>query len=99
LTSLKSCSIFDQQYVIERIAMNKEPKRPAEDLQNTVELDVEAIFRACQEAASQEAAQTERPTEDQAHGPPKIHEVFGSGRQYYRDDNGEEVVVRLDKWS
>lgn len=73
--------------------MDKEPKQPEENLQDTVELDVEAIFRACDEAASQEAAQTERPVDHQ------IHEVFGSGRLYYRDDNGEEVVVRLDKWS
>ena len=73
--------------------MEKGSKPSAESLQDTVELDVEAIFRACDEAASRDAAEVERPSGHQ------IHEVFGSGRQYYRDDNGEEVVVRLDKWS
>jgi hypothetical protein len=73
--------------------MDKEPTQSAENLQDTVELDVEAIFKACDEAASQEAAQTKGPIDGQ------IHEQFGSGRLYYRDDNGEEIVVRLDKWS
>jgi len=75
--------------------MDKEPKPPIDNLQDTVELDIEAIFKACDEAAAQAAAQTERPTRDRY----QIHEVPRSGRLWYRDDNGEEVVVRLDKWS
>jgi hypothetical protein len=73
--------------------MEKGSKPSAENLQDTVELDVEAIFRACDEAAAREAAEAERP------GGRQIREVFGSGRLYRRDDNGEEVVLRLDKWS